>query len=175
MVNPVRRSLAVLTLVPVIALCLAACEGSDGGDAPSGIAGWRQQIRSTAASQLPELASSLGSQVGPAQGQYQASGGGVADRKFAYAVTTTLTGGSVSADGVQKALEGLGYDVSATTVPNGTTSITGTQGDTKLSLSMPDDAARPLAVTVTSPFVDVPDGQADAYESKVAKEPLALD
>jgi hypothetical protein len=172
MVTAVRRCLAVLTLVPVIALCLAACGSSND---PSGIAGWRQQIRATAASQLPDLASSLGSQAGPAEGRYQASGGGVSDRRFAYAVTTTLTGGSVSVDRVQKALEGLGYEVSATPVPNGTTSITGTQGDTKLSLSVPDDAARPLAVTVTSPFVDVPDGRADAYESKVAKEPLALD
>ena len=174
MVNPVRRCLAVLTLVPLIALCLAACGGSDGPDEPSGIAGWREQIRSTAASQLPELASSLGSQTGPAQGQYQASGGGVSDRTFAYAVTATLTGGSVTVDRVQGALEDLGYDVSATPVPNGTTSLTGTRGGTKLSLTVPDDAARPLAVTVTSPFVDVPDDQADAYESKVAKEPLDL-
>lgn len=172
MVISLRRYLVLLALFPV--LTLAACGGSDGPDEPGDIAGWREQIRSTAASDLPDLADSLGAQAAPAEGKYQASGGGVSDRTFAYAVTTTLTGSSASADDVVTALKDLGYDVTSTPVPNGTTSITGTQGGATTSVTVSDDASRPLAVTVTSPFVDVPDSEADSLESKVAEEPLDL-
>jgi hypothetical protein len=177
MVISLRRCLVVLALL--LLLVLAACGGgssSDGGgsDEPGDIAGWRAQIRSTAESQLPDLASSLGAQAAPAEGRYQASGGGVSDRTFAYSVATTLTGGSATADQVAAALEDLGYDVSSTPVPNGTTSITGTRSGTTTSVTVGDDASRPLAVTITSPFVDVPDSEADTLESKVAKEPLDI-
>jgi hypothetical protein len=143
MVISLHRCLIVLAILPMLAL--AACGGSDGAGAdPDGIDGWRQQIRTTAAEQLPELARGLGAQTGPAEGRYQASGGGVSDRTFAYAVTATLTGGDASVDRVRKALEDLGYDVSATPVPNGTTSVTGKADGRAVSVTLPDDTARPL-------------------------------
>jgi hypothetical protein len=169
-----RRCLVVLALLPL--LVLAACGGGedDGTSEPGDIAGWRAQIRSTAESQLPDLASSLGAQAAPAEGRYQASGGGVSDRTFAYSVATTLTGGSATADQVAAALEDLGYDVSSTPVPNGTTSITGTRSGTTASVTVGDDTSRPLQVTITSPYLDVPDSEADTLESKVAEEPLDI-